>query len=159
MKKGRDRLAPRHGLFSYKQTPGLIATGWSRWKKDAHRTALRAAILPTRAYPKNWSSRRNLGQKFGLSSPGLTAPKLHYADQSNRFAPLAGVNKLPQGSGTLHSNFTSWNSDCADFSPDAKTVPRKKKIKPDDTTSTTFRDFFPASFRSCRRGKCSRQKI
>jgi hypothetical protein len=66
-KKGRDRLLRlRRDLFADKQTSGLIATGWSRWKKGACRTVLRTAILPTRAYPKNWSSRRNRDQKLGF---------------------------------------------------------------------------------------------
>jgi len=46
-----------------KQTPGPIATVWSRWKKSACRTVLRTAMVSTRAYPKNWSSRRNYGQE------------------------------------------------------------------------------------------------
>jgi len=62
-KKGHGKCETCHDLFSKKQTSGRIATVWSRWKKDACRTVLRTAMVSTRAYPKNWSSRRKIDQE------------------------------------------------------------------------------------------------
>ena len=74
-KKGR-RLSNDQATASFllNQTSGPIATVWSRWKKGACRTALRTATLSTRAYPKNWSSRRNYDREVWLLMPPRTRP-------------------------------------------------------------------------------------
>jgi hypothetical protein len=51
MKKAATGDYARIAAFSWEQTSGLIATGWSRWKKGASRAALRAVVVSTRANP------------------------------------------------------------------------------------------------------------
>ena len=104
------------GDLSLYQTSGLIATVWSRWKKGACRTALRAAMCSTRSNPINWSSRRNCDQEVWLLRVARHAFYLCCWFIGCRWRTPSIETTQPietlQPSGTLQSNSTFWNRGC-----------------------------------------------
>jgi len=94
-------------------------------------------MVPTQAYPKYWSSRRNLDQKLGLFRRVTVDPHgcLRRTNKSVR-AGLGHEAFFPRGTGHYNVILVRRKSRAAEFG-DRKRRADQKKYNHDGTTDTT----------------------